>query len=203
MQHSESVGKIAAALVAVASEIENPHKTATNPHFRSKYADLAEIVNTARPVLPKHGVAVVQSPGMEDGLLTLDTLLLHTSGEWIRGRASTPIAKLDPQGVGSAITYLRRYSLAAMLGLAQEDDDGEGAVDRNRQQPEEAYSNGRATDPFHRPMPFGKTKGRKLGDHTAEQLEATIAWCRDKDAEKFADLIDAMQAVLDSQTAGV
>lgn len=127
LTHSESVAKIAAALVKVSAEIENPHRNARNPHFKNDYADLSEIVNVSRPILTKHGLTIMQCPGMEDGHLTLDSLVLHESGEWIKGVASSPLPKNDPQGVGSATTYLRRYSLAALLGLAQEDDDGEGA----------------------------------------------------------------------------
>lgn len=127
MTHSEELTNIAAALVAVQVEIENPHKTSENPHYRSKYADLTEIINTVRPVLSSHGIAIVQSPGMQNGMASVETILLHISGEWIRGCASSPISKNDPQGVGSAITYLRRYSLAALLGLGQEDDDGNAA----------------------------------------------------------------------------
>jgi hypothetical protein len=128
--HSESIQKLAAALVKIAAAVENPHKNAQNPHFRSSYADLAEIINTTRHVCAEHGVALVQSPGMSDGLCTVETLMVHESGEWIRGEAASPIQKQDPQGVGSAITYLRRYSLAALLGIAQEDDDGNTASER-------------------------------------------------------------------------
>jgi hypothetical protein len=127
IQHSDTIGEIATALAKVAAAISNPSKNAANPHFRSKYADLAEIVNVSRELLAAHGVVAIQSPGMEDGLCTVDTLLTHTSGEWIRGHAAAPLQKNDPQGVGSAVTYLRRYALAGMLGLAQEDDDGNAA----------------------------------------------------------------------------
>lgn len=124
---SESVQKLAAALAKAQGEVENPHKTAENSHFRNRYADLAEVINTVRPVFAKHGLSVVQMPGWDDGRVTVETTLLHESGEWITGTASTPIAKADPQGVGSACTYLRRYSLAAVCMVAQEDDDGNGA----------------------------------------------------------------------------
>jgi hypothetical protein len=127
MKQSDSIAKLAAALVAAQSEVENATKNAQNPHFRSSYADLAEIINTTRPVLTKHGLAVVQSPGFEAGVATLETLLMHTSGEWIAGISGSPVSKQDPQGVGSAITYLRRYSLAALCAIAQEDDDGDAA----------------------------------------------------------------------------
>lgn len=127
MQHSGTLTKLATALTAAQSEIENAHKNALNPHFKNQYADLAEIINTVRPVLNKHGLAVVQLPGYEAGVTTVETILTHTSGEWLSGTAGSRVQKDDPQGVGSAITYLRRYSLAALCGIAQEDDDGEAA----------------------------------------------------------------------------
>lgn len=128
IQHSESLAKIGPALIKIAAEIENPTKKSQNPHFKSKYADLAEIINVSRQICASHGVVVMQSPGMAHDLCTVDTLLVHESGEWVRGQAASPLQKNDPQGVGSAVTYLRRYSLAAMLGLAQEDDDGNAAT---------------------------------------------------------------------------
>lgn len=134
MRHSESVAALAKAMVAAQGEIENAHKNATNPHFRNNYADLAEVINTTRPVLTKHGLAVIQMPGMdEDGRATVGNMILHESGEWVWSSASAPLQKNDPQGVGSALTYLRRYSLAAICNIAQEDDDGEAAVDRTPQ----------------------------------------------------------------------
>lgn len=135
MKHSESLAKFAPAFVAAQAEIENAHKNATNPHFRSKYADLTEIIDAIRPTLAKHGLGIIQIPGFEDGVLTMDNMILHTSGEWISGVSGSPIAKQDPQGVGSAITYMRRYSLAAMCGITQEDDDG-NAASRNGTEPE-------------------------------------------------------------------
>lgn len=131
MNHSESVTKLAAALSKAQGEIENAEKNANNSHFGSKYADLAEIINTVRPVLTKHGLSVVQIPGYESGVVTVDTMLLHESGEWLSGVSAAPAPKQDPQGVGSAVTYLRRYSLAAVCAIAQEDDDGNAASRTN------------------------------------------------------------------------
>lgn len=131
MEHSESLKELATALSKAQGEIENAHKNAANTHFKAKYADLAEIINTVRPVLTKYGLAVVQIPGFADGVVTVETMLTHASGEWIKGTSGAPAQKQDPQGVGSAVTYLRRYSLAAVCAIAQEDDDGEAAVERN------------------------------------------------------------------------
>ncbi|TWI46315.1 ERF superfamily protein [Pseudomonas duriflava] len=127
MKMSESIDALAKALAAAQAEIENATKGSINPHFRNKYADLAEILNTARPVLSKHGISVVQMPGFEDGKVSVETVLMHESGQWISNTLLGPCAKLDPQGVGSAITYYRRYSLAAFAGIAQEDDDANEA----------------------------------------------------------------------------
>jgi len=142
MKTSENLDKIAPALVQAQGEMENALKNATNPHFRSQYADLAEIVNTTRPVLTKHGLSVVQSPSFSDGVVSLETMILHTSGQWISTICSAVPVKTDPQGIGSAITYLRRYSLAAACGIAQEDDDGERAAGRGEgQSPRRAAQN--------------------------------------------------------------
>lgn len=127
MNKSESIASLAAALAKAQGEMENASKNTTNPHFGKKYADLAEILKTVRPVLSKHGLAVTQFPAFEGGTAHVETILTHASGEWMSGTCSAPVQKSDPQGVGSALTYLRRYSLAAVCGLAQEDDDANGA----------------------------------------------------------------------------
>ena len=127
---SDTIAKLAEALAAAQGEIENATKRSSNPHFKSKYADLAEVINTARPVLSKYGLSVTQWPSYADGLVSVETLLTHKTGEWISNTASAPADKLTAQGVGSAITYLRRYSLAALAGIAQEDDDGNAASER-------------------------------------------------------------------------
>lgn len=143
MEKSESIKELATALAKAQAEIENAHKGSVNPHFRSKYADLAEVLNTVRPVYAKHGLAVSQWPSFEGGTVTVETVITHASGEWMSGRLSAPVNKLDAQGVGSATTYCRRYALAAAAGIAQEDDDAESAVGRKPlkavEKPEEDY----------------------------------------------------------------
>ena len=132
MRTSDSITKISAALSNALPEIQHATKDAKNPHFRSSYASLPAVIDTSKPVLAKHGVVVLQSPGWDGQRCTLTTRLLHSSGEWIEGEAGSPVAKVDPQGIGSAITYLRRYSLAAMTGISQEDDDGNAASGNGR-----------------------------------------------------------------------
>ena len=124
------LNELAAALCKAQAEIEGASKDSTNPFFKSNYADLASIWTACRGPLTKHGLSVVQLPGrFADGCVEVTTMLLHESGQSITSTISTPvpqatnkkgevIAPADPQIVGSAITYLRRYSLAAMVGVA-------------------------------------------------------------------------------------
>lgn len=204
MQHSETLGALATALSAAQSEIENAAKNAKNPHFKSTYADLAELINTTRPVLTKHGLSLVQCPGFLDGVVLLETMLLHESGEWIKSIAGAPAAKLDPQGIGSATTYLRRYALAAFCNIAQEDDDGNGASQggRSEQQRQPAKPNGAAAAglPWDRVMPFGKNKDVKLRDMSRDDLASALNWCSEKEdrADKFRDLITALEATIEN-----
>jgi hypothetical protein len=128
MQHSEQINELAAALAKAQGEIEGASKSSANPHFKSKYADLAACWDACRAPLSKNGLAVVQMPSHEEGVATVTTLLTHSSGQWMRSEVSVKPGKPDAQGLGSAITYLRRYALMAVVGIAPEDDDGNAAV---------------------------------------------------------------------------
>lgn len=127
MNKSESIKELSIALAKAQSEIENATKNAVNPHFKNKYADLSEVLNTIRPVFSKNGLALTQFPGYESGLVQVETIITHSSGEWMSGVSACRPTKDDPQGVGSALTYLRRQSAAAVASIAQEDDDGQVA----------------------------------------------------------------------------
>lgn len=129
MQKSDTIDAIAAALVEVQSEMQKVSKDAKNPFFNSKYADLTSIIDSTRPVLTKHGISVLQLPIPDRDGIVLQTMLMHSSGEWIADEGlHLPAAKNDPQGFGSAVTYARRYALATVLGVAQEDDDANSAT---------------------------------------------------------------------------
>lgn len=124
---SESIKEIAIALAKFNAKVQRIEKDSTNPHFKNKYASLDGIMDEVRPMLAEEGLSVLQMPSGLDGKLKLTTMLIHTSGEWIE---SAPIemqpAKNDPQGIGSATTYARRYSLCAFLGLSTGDLDDDG-----------------------------------------------------------------------------
>ena len=129
MEHSESIAKLAAALAAFQSEVKDPARDGENPHFRSKYVQIDGLLAAVRPILAKHGLAVVQSVGGDGQNISVTTEVMHTSGEWIRTDALVMKAvKQDPQGAGSCATYGRRYGLSAALGVAWDDDDDGNAA---------------------------------------------------------------------------
>lgn len=129
---SESIAALAKALAAAQAELEPAAKNAENPHLRNRYADIAAVFEAIRKILPKHGLAVSQMVLPTEGKAHVRTLLMHESGEWIAGECLLPPDRAGgPQGMGSAITYARRYSLSALLGIvSEEDDDGERAQGR-------------------------------------------------------------------------
>lgn len=129
LRTSANIGALAAALAAAQGEMEPAPKDSVNPHFKSRYADLASCVRVAGPVLAKHGLAVVQAPLVDTatGMVGLVTRLLHKSGEWIESDYWCKPRDLSPQSVGASITYLRRYAYCAMTGLVSDDDDAESA----------------------------------------------------------------------------
>jgi hypothetical protein len=127
---SEEIGKLATALVKAQAEVESALKFSTNPHFSAPYADLTSVLTAIKPALAKHGLAMVQYPGYGGDVVTMITVLVHESGEWLQSPvASIPITKKDPHGAMSGITYLRRGCASSLMALiADEDDDGNAAV---------------------------------------------------------------------------
>jgi hypothetical protein len=117
--------QIATALVKAQKAFGPALKTATNPHFKSRYADLAACVEAVISGLNDNGIALIQRNSLDDHGVTVETVFLHESGEMLEcGKLHVPASKQDPQGYGSALTYARRYSLMAACGIAPEDDDG-------------------------------------------------------------------------------
>ena len=129
MKTSEQINELALALSKAQGEIENAGKDGSNPHFNSKYATLASVLIEVRKVLNPHGLSVVQTTEVLPDGMVLNTMLMHSTGQFITAQTPLMLQKQDMQGLGSAITYARRYSLAAMFGIAQEDDDGNKACE--------------------------------------------------------------------------
>ena len=129
---SDQINELAGALAKAQGEMTAASNDGKNPHFRSTYATLASIHDAAVGPLSRNGLAVVQAPGVHEGAVTITTLLAHSSGQWMECTMSAASKNMGPQAIGSTVTYLRRYALAAMCGVVSADDDGEGAEGRGR-----------------------------------------------------------------------
>lgn len=136
MTTSDQINELGAALAKAQKAIKGAKKDSDNPFFKSKYADLAAVSDACREQLADNGIAVVQTPSAtDDGRVSVTTMFVHTSGQWIQDTLTVKPKDDGPQAMGSVITYLRRYSLAAFAGVAPEDDDGEAAEGRREGHP--------------------------------------------------------------------
>ena len=133
MNQSVTIGALALALSKAQGEIKGAVKDSANPFFKAKFADLSSVRDACQEALTKYGIAYVQSPSAEGAKVSITTLLCHESGEWVSGTITATGKDESAQSVGSVITYLRRYALASMAGVAPEDDDGESAQPRQQQ----------------------------------------------------------------------
>jgi hypothetical protein len=132
MNQSESIAELAHALAKAQANITGALKDSSNPFFKSRYADLASCWDACRKQLSENGLAVIQTIEVGESRPVLVTTLAHSSGEWIKSYCPILTKDDSPQGQGSGITYARRYALAAIVGLAQIDDDAEAAQARHK-----------------------------------------------------------------------
>jgi hypothetical protein len=152
MNVSTAINELATALAKAQADIANPSKNQKNSHFGNSYADLSAVLAVVRSAFPPHGLSFIQTTEMVDEKLYLNTTLLHGSGQFMSSLYPVTPTKNDAQGVGAAVTYARRYSLAAFAGISQEDDDGESAVGRG--------ANGNSNKPVDRPREVRKDDDR-------------------------------------------
>ena len=131
MNQSESILKISPDFLKAQKEIDSAKKNAENPFFHSNYADLKAVIISVKKSLNDANISVLQPIGHDEQGNYVETVLLHTSGEYFSSKQLITPIKSDPQAEGSAITYARRYGLSSMLLLPQDDDDGETAMQRN------------------------------------------------------------------------
>lgn len=124
MKTSDSISKISEALAKAHAKIKHAIKDANNPHFRNDYASLESVIDASKEALLEQGIVVIQSPSTA----SLTTRLQHASGEFFEDQIGLLFVKQDMQGLGSAITYARRYALAAFLNISQADDDGNAST---------------------------------------------------------------------------
>jgi hypothetical protein len=153
--------ELATAMAKAQAEIKAALKDSKNPHFKSSYADLTSVWDACRTALTKNGLSVVQIPGFDASDVWLETMILHSSGESLSGRYPLRPSQQTPQGYGSALTYARRYSLAAMVGVvADEDDDGNAASQRGNY------------EPLARPAPKAEDKTAAAKSYVDEAIKA-------------------------------
>lgn len=160
----ETKTAIAAALLKSQKEMPNVSKDSDNPFFHSKYASLTAVLDVVKPVLNANGIVIIQNPiEGKDGLgcLALETILLHESGESISSISVVPLAKGDAQAWGSALSYAKRYSLAAMTGLATEDDDGQRASHKPGEEASPAAGRVQSTAQPAKPPATGQPEAQK------------------------------------------
>lgn len=218
MTSSETTATLCAALVAAQGALKPIAKDGKNPAFRSRYATLDGIMETVRPALAAHGLAVVQGvvhPETGEGGrlvgIMVETRLVHTSGEWLASVVPVPVAKGDAHGLGSALSYGRRYGISALLALStDEDDDGNAAAKAPPAKPQ-AKPAPAAPAPGQRlhdrvpttPPPEGMSlakaetvelKGQRLIDMTPDRLDKLRAWAEEKGNAFILAAIDAIQA---------
>lgn len=173
MEHSEQLNELAGALAkAQAAFTAVPKgKTAKVGTYSYKYADLADAWDVARKALTDNGLAVIQAPAqLERGVCSVTTMLLHTSGQWVRSTLALDARDATPQSIGSVITYARRYGLAAMVGLVTDDDTdaqehggrderrGQSGSQQGRPGGQASYSRGEGGAPAPRPVPQAQAK---------------------------------------------
>lgn len=165
ISRSDSIIKIAKALCAFQQEVQNPINTTENSFFKNKYATLADILNEVRPVMAKHGLSFIQIPSGDGSMVVLTTLILHESGEWIEpDPIFMRVEKPTAQGIGSSITYARRYALSSILGVASEDDDDGNEASQTGKK-------GKPATPKATPKPKADDKIKVLVDELVEKAK--------------------------------
>lgn len=201
MEKSESIAKLSEALSKVQSVLKGAAMDSSNPFFNSKYADLTSVWDACRKPLADNGLAVIQVPSSDDTrpeYVIIETILSHSSGEWVKGRLVMKPTKPDPQSVGSCITYARRYSLASIVGIAPEDDDGNAASGNEKQKQE---PKGSASKPAEKPPKppdesaiiegmKKKLNGMMKGLHPDERKELFASVIKEPSVDALQDFID-------------
>ena len=195
MCKSESIKNIAIALSKAQGEFDHAKKDVKNDFFKSRYADLASVIDAAKKPLADNGLSVSQVVDLaESGDLVLETILMHISGEFISGRYPIRPVKTDPQSTGSAITYARRYAFSAITGIAADDDDG-NAASNQQQAPARAITPPRETAPDYEKL-INSAKSRpeliaawnSIPKEKQKNYEALVA----KTGAKFPKLTEAV-----------
>lgn len=199
---------LATALVAAQTELRAITKDSTNPHFKSKFASLDTIIETVRPILAKNGLAIVQGmSAFENNVITVQSELLHVSGESIGTSVYVPLQKADPQGAGAALTYGRRFGISALLCLAtDEDDDGNNASRQAARKPAATPRPAQSTQSEPETTvvtssEYPRVDGKPLGGFSSEELRQIVA--KKTHNPRYEKLVAACRKLLAERSLGM
>ena len=187
------------ALAKAQGEITGALKDSSNPFFKSKYADLASCWDACRQQLSSNGLAVIQTTDFFDGYVVLSTKLVHSSGQWVEGILPIKTKDDGPQAQGSGITYARRYALAAIVGLAQIDDDAEAAQGRDKKVTPMSEATLTPTQEKHVSSFVDAINGILQGDYTESEMGARLLDLRQQMSEDNM-VFEAVWKCFDSKT---
>ena len=189
MATSQSIKEISTALSKAQGELDHAKKDMTNNFYESKYADLASVIDAAKKQLSDNGLSVTQIVDYDESGTFLETILMHSSGEWISGKYPIRPLKADPQSVGSALTYARRYAFSAITGIAADDDDANAASAGAADLPVENEKNWYNDFDSQKDMMKAKIAS---GERTAKQIIANLRTTY-KVSKKIAEQIEALE----------
>lgn len=192
----KAAANLSGSLVRALAEIEGAAKDKVNPHFKSKYADIASVIDAIRPVLARHDLGFTQHSQPSEAGVIVETVLHHASGETLSmGSLFVPANKSDAQGFGSALTYCRRYALMTAFGVPAEDDDGNAAAKANPTTGEERPIKRSDEKPFALGPAKNRTSLKELGRSFWKDVEA----CGDED--ELAALVASSKPLIDQLKA--
>lgn len=182
--HSPEIGELVKALAAARKTFKAIKKESVNPYYKSRYADLSAVIEATDEALAAQGIVVVQSPRLENNYAVVTTMLMHSSGQWMRDDLSMPLGKADAHGAGSAITYARRYAYQSFLNVAAEaDDDANTAAGKDTQakiaalpRPPAKKANSKTAEPIAKNFRVEFWKEAKNHGKTEEEIRQYIGW---------------------------
>ena len=201
MRQSDSLDKLAPAMAKAQADMGGAVKDSTNPFFKSKYADLTSVWQACKDALHTNGISVIQSPCDREGRIGVETMLLHSSGQFVSGEFTIGVKKADdPQADGSSITYARRYALAAFVGVCPTDDDGEGAMHRKTAPKPEPFKGHRGGQ--DRPPAGVKLSGEKRSATKAQMDHLRVmfrnAGIVNEDAAQFIQWVERSEPLTEA-----
>ncbi len=194
---SNEIGELAKALSAFQGELEGVERDSLNPYFKSKYADLHAVWQAIRKPLAKHGLSITQIGQFEGDRAMLVSILLHSSGQWIRSVMPIITSKGDIQSFGASVTYLKRYMLQALCGCSSYDDDGEEAMKESRKPVKKDVPQGTYEDLCKALLEFDKTdildyiKYISLASKMSEEEVVSKTLAEDESFKSFRDKLKA------------